>query len=475
MIFNGYDFVHTPTSTKCGGAGIYIKSIYDYEIKSELSCSLPNVSESIFIEIKRKKLKNLIVGCVYRHHCHVSTFLESYFLPTLDKINRFCNKTCAIMGDFNVNLINYASHSQTNEFYDLFSSYGFRPLILQPTRVTSTTATLIDNIFINDMLCHSTGGNITSSISDHFLQFSQIDIFKTERVKPAAKFSRNYRNFDKYKFADELLKTDWSEITSGRLGTENAYQLFYDKIVTLLDQMAPYRKLTKNETRLKQRPWITKGLLVSMRKRDDLLKRMSKEKNPILKLQLDDSYKKYRNSITMLLKQSKKNHFSAYFLDNYNNTKKTWDGIRLLINVSKRKNDLPSKIFYKNEEKSTSSDIANSFNDFFSNIGKNVEEKIPKSETAFSAYLKESSDKSIFLRACNNDEILSIISDLYFSKASGPNSVPSFILAEFSPLLVEPLCSIINLSREGVFPSLLKFASICPIFKRGEKFKCENY
>ena len=29
--------------------------------------------------------------------------------------------------------------------------------------------------------------------------------------------------------------------------------------------------------------------------------------------------------------------------------------------------------------------------------------------------------------------------------------------------------------REGVFPSLLKSASICPIFKKGEKFKCENY
>ena len=202
---DGYDFVHTPTSTKCGGAGIYIKSSYDYEIKSELSLSLPNVSESMFIEIKRKKLKNLLVGCVYRHHCQVSTFWDNYFQPTLDKINRFCNKTCAIMGDFNVNLINYASHSQTNEFYDLFSSYGFRPLILQPTRITSTTSTLIDNIFINDMSSHSIGGNITSSISDHFLQFCQIDIFKTEKEKPSIKFSRNYRDFDNPKFADELM------------------------------------------------------------------------------------------------------------------------------------------------------------------------------------------------------------------------------------------------------------------------------
>ena len=93
------------------------------------------------------------------------------------------------------------------------------------------------------------------------------------------------------------------------------------------------------------------------------------------------------------MKQSKKNHYSAYFLNNYNNTKKTWDGIRQLINVSKKKSNLPSKILYKKQEKNTSSDIANSFNDFFSNIRKNVEEKKPL----------------------------------------GPNKLPSFILAEFAP------------------------------------------
>ena len=56
------------------------------------------------------------------------------------------------------------------------------------------------------------------------------------------------------------------------------------------------------------------------------------------------------------------------------------------------------------------------------------------------------------------------------------HSLPSFILAEFAPFLVEPLCTIINMSLcEGVFPSLLKFASICPIFKKGEKSKCKIY
>ena len=90
------------------------------KLKKDFSKSIPNLTESIFIEIKRKTQKNLLIGCIYRHHCQVSSFLDNYFLPVLDKISRYSNKTCAIMGDFNVNLINYASHVQTGEFYDLF-------------------------------------------------------------------------------------------------------------------------------------------------------------------------------------------------------------------------------------------------------------------------------------------------------------------------------------------------------------------
>ena len=69
------------------------------------------------------------------------------------------------MGDFNVDLTQYASDSKTAEFNDLMFSHSFRSLILQPTMVTS-------NIFINDITCHTVDGNITSSILDHFFQFS---------------------------------------------------------------------------------------------------------------------------------------------------------------------------------------------------------------------------------------------------------------------------------------------------------------
>ena len=51
---------------------------------------------------------------------------------------------------------------------------------------------------------------------------------------------------------------------------------FFGKIESLLNDMAPIRKLNKKEIRLKQRPWITKGILISMHKRVKLLKLASK-------------------------------------------------------------------------------------------------------------------------------------------------------------------------------------------------------
>ncbi len=58
------------------------------------------------------------------------------------------NKTSYLMGDYNINLLNFGTHTKTNEFIDDVISQGFLPYILKPTRVTDTSATLIDHIYI---------------------------------------------------------------------------------------------------------------------------------------------------------------------------------------------------------------------------------------------------------------------------------------------------------------------------------------
>ena len=472
----GYDFVHTKTLTQCGGAGIYIKTSIEYELLNKYSISNMNISESVFLEIKNTKRKNIVIGCIYRHHTPVSDFLETFLNDVLEKVTK-SNKICALIGDFNVDLIKYGNHSPTESFYDLVSSFGFRPLILQPSRVSSNSATLIDNIFLNDLECFSKGGNLTNSISDHFLQFCQIDIYdKTGNNNWQNKFSRNWRIFNSREFEDELSSINWDETLNYTQETDLSFSIFFNKIEKLLDEMAPYKKLTRKEYGLKMSPWITNGILVSMRERDLLYKKFAKEKNPTLKAAHHLKFKTYRNRIVNLIRESKKQHFADFFKEHHSNLKKTWDGIRDLINVSKKTSTRINKLSQDKKIFSDNSDISNKMNDFFVNIGSSVEAKIPKSKKAFHEYLSPNNPVNLALRDCSHDEVIEIIKSFSVSKASGPFSIPSKILKNYAHILISPITTLVNKSlNEGTFPSYLKSALVCPIFKKGDKSKCANY
>ena len=83
-------------------------------------------------------------------------------------------KSVFLLGDFNVNLLNYNEHNQTNEFLDSLASNSFITLILQPTRTTNHSNTLIDNIFSNVIDPDIISSNLTATISNHLPQFSII-------------------------------------------------------------------------------------------------------------------------------------------------------------------------------------------------------------------------------------------------------------------------------------------------------------
>ena len=73
-------------------------------------------------------------------------------------------------------------------------------------------------------------------------------------------------------------------------------------------------------------------------------------------------------------------------------------------------------------------------------------------------------------------ETRDIISSLDFNKSSGPFCVPNCIFKKFAHYLANPITRMINQSlTEGKFPNILKFANVCPIYKKGDKNKCEKY
>ena len=75
------------------------------------------------------------------------------------------------MRDYNINILNSDVDNQNSNFLDTMYSKSFFPTIKTLTHVGTTSRTLIDNMFYNDITKNITSRNITTSISDHLTQY----------------------------------------------------------------------------------------------------------------------------------------------------------------------------------------------------------------------------------------------------------------------------------------------------------------
>ena len=76
------------------------------------------------------------------------TLIKDFLNKLLEKVSKE-QKSVSLLGDFNINLLIYNDHPLTNEFLDSLASKSVILYILQPTRITDRSETLIDNIFSN--------------------------------------------------------------------------------------------------------------------------------------------------------------------------------------------------------------------------------------------------------------------------------------------------------------------------------------
>ena len=96
---------------------------------------------------------------IYRHPNSKLNITTNFIYRTVEEINKE-KKYCIIMGDFNIDLLNFDSHKDTEDFVNTLGSYFFHPQILKPTRFANHSATLIDNIFFNSLEHQTFSGNI---------------------------------------------------------------------------------------------------------------------------------------------------------------------------------------------------------------------------------------------------------------------------------------------------------------------------
>ena len=94
--------------------------------------------------------KKVIMCCVYRAPNTDLSMLSEFLANILRNVkkNTVYRSMC---GDFNVDLLQFDKHCATNDFIDQIYTLGLHPLITRPTRITSHSKTLIDNIFTSDL------------------------------------------------------------------------------------------------------------------------------------------------------------------------------------------------------------------------------------------------------------------------------------------------------------------------------------
>ena len=184
----GYNIEHTPTESKAGGCLLYISNKIPYKLQNDLNVYCPKQLESLLIEVLLSNKPSQIIGTIYKH----PSFTNDHLINMLNAIHHE-NKSTLLTGDFNVNLINYNKRGTYN-FLELLCNYNFTPQITLPTRVTEKSATLIDNIFVNNPSFKYLSGNITTSISDHLPQFIILENFKGSNLK-REQISTTYRDF----------------------------------------------------------------------------------------------------------------------------------------------------------------------------------------------------------------------------------------------------------------------------------------
>ena len=490
-ISNYHEPVSTPSEANKGGVLLYVNKNINFIPRPDLNIYSPKLLESAFIEIKNDNRSNTIVGVIYRHpSMDADDFNTLYLNPLMTKLNRENNKKICIAGDFNINLLNMSSHASSSEFFDILTSNHFLPSISLPTKLNTVNDTLIDNIYTNIFNPDIISGNITFNVGDGHLPSFVIIPNPNQNHLPKKhnffKYSTKIFNNSDQSSKDVLASTthdlgniDWDHILHNGLDANQSFDVFQNKINPIIEKIMPLRKMSNVEHKRRYKPWVTYAIRKSMRRRDRLLRKYIKAKNPARKAPLHTEYKSLRNSIIQLTKQSKLNFYNDYFTSNNGNLRKVWQGIKDIINVKNQSFNVPTSIIDDEGNIVTEpSDISNVFCKQFSTVAdKILRERKYEGDGDYYKYLPPPNPSSLAsFDPIQVEEVKNIINKFNTRKGTGPASIPSIFLAYFSNELASPLSKIANISfSTGTHPDKLKVAQVIPIFKKGCKLTPSNY
>lgn len=459
-----------------------------------------SVWEGLFIKVRTNvKHRDVTVVNIYRPpRTNVKLLRDFYanFTETMLDLQQRGKEIIAV-GDFNIDLLRIHTKPIHEEFFETICSLNLLPKITQPTRMTCSSASLIDNIFctVSDYFQSINAGILNHRFSDHQPVFAILTVpFATPPSNRIDIRSINDESMEKF-------KKDLQENPIILDGDNPSYMDFHSQFQEKFSEHFPVisKKITKyNKSRNK---WMNMSILNLLKKRDKLffrLRKLSKsgEKYIILNTQLKNQNKVLKKLITAAKRTYFRNQFNLF----KNNIKKTWN----LINetIGKRRGDsFPDSLRVGEQVVRGLGNVATHFNEFFANAGHKIAEGVGRSEvdpcspTKFhpveTKYTKSQSIRSesahaiIFnsnrnvtfhFKTVSEESVRKAINNLHSKSSTGFDGISTKLLKYLKDELIGNLTELINTSiTRSEFPDLLKIAKVIPLHKKGDKTSMNNY
>ena len=198
----------------------------------------------------------------------------------------------------------------------------FFPLINKPTRISKHSATIIDNIFYNNIEKNTTfNGILITDLSDHFPIF-HIDNINNNSQRDNFFFSRSFNDDNMKMFTQLNINTDWNDVL-----VCDEPQKAYTKLI--IDNYNQAFTLKRHKSGYKNKlPWLTSSLRTSIKNKNRLFRNFRKHPSQ----ENESLYKLYRNKLLSLLRKTERNYLNRLINDNKTNLKKKWSILKEIIN-----------------------------------------------------------------------------------------------------------------------------------------------
>jgi hypothetical protein len=240
----------------------------------------------------------------------------------------------------------------------------------------------------------------------------------------------------------------------------------------------PTKRVRYDKHKHKKTKWVTGGIISSIKTRDHLyaeLKNCDLTENELRRKK--ELLREYNRLLKLAIRNAKKLYYKSCFDRYKGDIKKTWQTINNLISSKMQHNEKNETFIVNNVEISDEIEIANQFNSFFVNVGKNLARNIHcQTQRTFHDYLGNQVDSLFNFENVTELMVKNILKEIKSKSSCDITGLSNKLMKHVESEIIKPLTIIINQClNTGIFPEDLKIAKVIPLFKKGDPRLMDNY